>query len=247
MLPRRASPTVRNRCDYRRAMLIAEDLVLLLTDDASGHRSTDSTTFSYVLAGAVLLELAMIGRVDVAGRGETVKRDRLVLRDDSPTDDAILDAGLSRLARLEGRKPRDVIGKLSKGLSDDLYARLVERGILRPEESKVLGLVPRRRWPAVDIAHEAAIRTQIRQSIDLREPLEPRIAALVSLLSAVDQVPAVVGSGEGLSKREIRKRGKQVAAQAWAPQAVREAVEAVNAAVIAGVVAATSAAAVGSS
>ena len=43
-------------------MLIAEDLLLLLTDDTSG--STPAVAVEILLAGANLVELALIGRVD---------------------------------------------------------------------------------------------------------------------------------------------------------------------------------------
>ena len=224
-------------------MLIAEDLILLLTDDESGSRTVGSTEFSYALAGAILLDLSLMGRVDVAERGESVKSGRLVVRDAAPTDDPILDLALERLASREGRKPRDVISVLSKRLSDDLYERLTRRGVLRLQPSKVMGLFPRRRWPSQDVAHEDEVRRQIVQTvISPGVVIEPRIGALTSLLSAIDKLPLVVRPDQvGLSKREIRKRGKDIAAQGWAPKAVRQAVEAVNAAMMAAVMVATTA------
>jgi Golgi phosphoprotein 3 (GPP34) len=76
-------------------MLIAEDLLLLLYGDESGKPVLASTELDYALAGAVLLELAMLGRIDVAGTGETVRSGRLVVRDPSPTGSAILDERLT--------------------------------------------------------------------------------------------------------------------------------------------------------
>lgn len=225
-------------------MLIAEELLLLLTDDTTGAKSADSTKFPYALGGAILLELSMTGRVDVAEKGEQVKAGRLVIRDGSPTDDAVLDLALERLAKREGRKPRDVISHLSKGLADALYERLTERGVLRLEESKVLGVFGRKRWPAADVEHESVLRAAIVDAVTgSHTSIDPRIGALVSLLSAIDKVPMVVVPGQvGLTKGEIRKRGKQIADQAWAPAAVKQAVDAVNAAMTAAMVATTVAA-----
>ena len=50
-------------------MLIAEELLLCLTDEESGATRVDSTKLTYALAGALLLELSLMGRVDVAERG----------------------------------------------------------------------------------------------------------------------------------------------------------------------------------
>lgn len=229
-------------------MLIAEELILLLTDE-SGARQVGGTQFSYVLAGAVLLELSLLGKVDVAERGEPVKTGRLIVRDPAPTGDAILDVAMERLSRKEGRKPRDVIAALSKRLGDDVYARLAQRGVVRAEHSKVLGLFPQRRWPSVDTAHERRVRDRIVQTV--AQPgltIEPTVGALISLLSSIDKLPKVAEPDlVGVSKREVRKRGKAIAAQDWAPKAVRDAVAAVNYATMAAVTAATTAAAASSS
>lgn len=72
-------------------MLVAEDLLLLLTDDASGKFVVDRTGMGLALAGACVLELAERGRVGVAVEGEAVRRGRLVVRDPVPTGDAVLD------------------------------------------------------------------------------------------------------------------------------------------------------------
>jgi Golgi phosphoprotein 3 (GPP34) len=46
--------------------LLAEDVLLLLLDDASGKPIVDGTKLDRVLAGALLLELALAGRVTPA-------------------------------------------------------------------------------------------------------------------------------------------------------------------------------------
>ena len=66
---------------------------------------------------------------------------------------------------------------LSKQLSDDLYDRLTRRGVLRLEQSKVMGLFPRRRWPSQDVAHEDELRRQIVQTVmSPGVEIEPRLA-----------------------------------------------------------------------
>lgn len=230
---------------YHRNVLIAEDLLLLLTDDVTGRPQADSVKLPHALAGAVLLELAMAGKVDVAGDSARVKAGRLVVTDASPTGDEILDEALATIREREGKKPQAVLSKLHKGLRDKLYERLAERGILRGERDKVLGLFPRTSWPAGDVLHEQQVRAAISATLggDGRE-IEARIGALISLLSAIDAVTKVVDPHAfGIEKRELKRRAKSIAEQNWASEAVRKAVAAVNTTTTMAIVAGSTAAA----
>jgi hypothetical protein len=85
-------------------MLIAEDLLLLLTDDDTG-KAAGSTQVDLGIAGALMADLALVGRVDIAAAGEQVKKGRLVVRDASPTGDGMLPSGASISSQGE-RRPR---------------------------------------------------------------------------------------------------------------------------------------------
>ncbi|MBB2924538.1 GPP34 family phosphoprotein [Cellulomonas cellasea] len=222
-------------------MILAEDVLLLLTDDVTGKPVVDTTRLDLALAGAVLLDLATAGRVDVSGPGEPVKPGRVVVRDPRPTGDGVLDEGLRRISAKGPRKPASVVPELAKKLRPELLARLVERGVLRLQEGKVLGIFPTSAWPAVDPAYEDGLRRGLHDVLVVGRTPTPREAALVSMLQGVDQVPRVLGD-VGVPKRELRQRAKAVAHGGFADAAVKGAVEAVNAAVMAGVMAATVAA-----
>ncbi len=220
-------------------MLIAEELLLLLTDVESGAPLADRTSLTYALAGANLLELSLAGKVDVAGPADSVKKGRLVVRDRSPTDDQLLDHALGVLAERGNKRPRDVIRHLAKGVRTDVYTRLAERGLVRRVDSKVLGLFPRTRWPIADPAQRERLRYPVEQLVlGQGSQADPHVSALVSLLAAIDKLPRVVPpENVGLSKRQIRQRGKEISADSWAPQAVKDAVAAVNAAMTGAIVA----------
>lgn len=220
--------------------MIAEDLLLLLTDDATGRPQADSVKLPHALAGALLLELALAGKVDVAGDNARVKAGRLVVTDASPTGDEILDEALATIREREGKKPQAVLSKLHKGLRDKLYERLADRGILRREQDKILGLFPRTSWPAGDQAHEQRVRAAIAEAVVHGRQAEARTGALISLLSAIDAVTKVVDpNAYGIGKRELKRRAKAVAEQTWASEAVRKAVEAVNSTMTAAVIGAS--------
>ncbi len=220
-------------------MLIAEDLLLLLTDDETGRPQADSVKLTHALAGAVLLELALVGKVDVAERNARVKAGRLIVTDASPTGDAVLDAALATIRDREGKKPQDVLGKIQKGLRDSLYERLAERGILRRERDKILGLFPRTSWPAADQAHEQRVHAAIADALRHARQAEPHIGGLISLLSAIDKATKVVDpKAHGIERRELKRRAKAVEEQSWAAAAVRKAVETATASTAAGAAAA---------
>lgn len=219
-----------------RDVLIAEDLLLLVTDDATGKPIVGSTELDHALAGGVLLELAMCGRVDVEKGTGVVRGDRVVVADASRTGDSVLDDALSRIVEKSRRKPDSVVGALRKGLRARLYEGLADRGILRMEQGRVLGLFPSTRWPAVDSAHERQLRHALHDALVVGVEPQPRIGAIVSLLYAIKAVPKVVDSRE--HKRVVQARAKAIAEGAWAAAAVRKAVEAVNAATVAAVAAA---------
>jgi hypothetical protein len=216
-------------------VLIAEDLLLLVTDDATGKPIVGSTELEHALAGGLLLELAMSGRVDVEKGAGFGRGDRVVVTDASPTGDSVLDDALSRVAE-KPRKPDSVVAGLRKGLRARLYERLADQGILRTEQGRVLGLFPSTRWPAVDSAHERRLRQELHDVLVVGVEPQPRTAAVVSLLHAIKAVPKVVGSRE--DKKAAQARAKAITEGAWAAAAVRKAVDAVNAATVAAVAAA---------
>lgn len=225
---------------YGRGMLLAEDILLLLTEDQTGKVVVDTSTLELALAGAVLLELALAGRVDVAGPGEAVKPGRVVVRDASPAGDPLLDAALARIAGVSPRKPDSLLSTLKKGLVDEVRARLVHRGILRWEQGRVLGIFPTNRWPAEDSRHEDTVRRALFDVLVTGRTPTAVEAGIVSILLAVDKVH-VVFPGTGLARRELKARAKAISQGSFASEAVRKAIEAINAAVMATIVAATAA------
>lgn len=228
-------------------MLLAEDLLLLLTDDDSGRLVVSGEQVDVALGGARLIELTLLGRVDVTGEGEG-RKGRLVVRDRARLEDPVLDDALGICVAHEGKKPQSVVGPLGKRLRAHLYDRLVDQGVLRAEQGKVLGIFPTRSWPAADAAHERQVRAALEQALLTTLPPEPRTAALVSLLLALRTVHKVVPPKQhALSRRDLDRRAKEIADGDWGSAAVRKAVDAMAAATMAAVTAATSAAAIGSS
>ncbi|WP_447925211.1 GOLPH3/VPS74 family protein [Georgenia muralis] len=206
-------------------MLLAEDLVLLLTDDKTGRLIVDQLRRDLVLSGAVVHQLTELGRLRVTGRDEELRPGRLVVADGSPTGDDLLDATLERLAGRKPEKPKNALGGIGKGLYQRLLEHLAARGILRLEVDRVLGLFPRTAWPAVDSTHEDGVRRGLSDVLVVGRTPTPHELTLIALLDAVGQVPAVL-PGSDVSRRELRRRARAVAEDGgFAATAVRKALD----------------------
>jgi hypothetical protein len=220
--------------------LIAEDLLLLLLDDSKGTVSTWGKTDA-VLGGALLAELAVMGLVTVDEQSSIFRTDKVHATDGAPTDlDPLLAGALAEIAEKD-RKASTLVGRIGKGLEDQLAARLADRGILQRREGKLLGLFPRTTWPVADTSHEAEVRMRITAClVDDAQPDE-RTGALIALLAAIDQAHSAVTEGTSAKKRDLEKRAKQIAEGQWAAKAVKAAVDAATAAMVGAVVASTAA------
>ncbi len=117
---------------------LAEELVLLMLNEQSGYlEMVPGWNFSCVMAGAVIADLALEGRIDS-------DLNRLYLTDPTPTGDSLLDPTLKEIA--ESRETSDMQYWIERtaGRSDEIVTttldRLVERKILDYESGGFWGL-----------------------------------------------------------------------------------------------------------
>ena len=207
--------------------LVAEDLLLLLLDDESGALGTSHV--QPALGGALLVELALAGAVEVEERTGAWRTAKVLAVEGAAPGDPLLHDAYETVAQ-KPRTAQDLVDRLGKGAKDQLAERLVGRGILRRDETRVLGLFPRTRWPAVDSTHEDEVRRALTATLVQGAEPDQRTGALVALLSALDKAHRVVDH-EGLPSREVRRRAKQLADGDWAAKAVRDAISASTAAI----------------
>jgi hypothetical protein len=216
-------------------LLLCEQTLLIALDDERG-RDTSQWGSDAGLAGALLLDLADRGLIDVDGNG------KVVALDGPATGAPLLDEAHAAIRDDDKRRnARGWVQRLPRALKplrDRVAHGLVERGILTEEHSKLLGLVPRTRYPTADPAPERELRARLEAVLlDGQDPTA-REALLIGLLEPLELIGGLVPRDR---RRDARKRAKQVAEQGIAGTAVRDAVRAVQAAVMAAVVAATTA------
>lgn len=224
--------------------LIAEDLLQLLLDDEKGTLAAASSERP-LFGGALLVELALGALVEIEEKTSVwrTSKVRAVPGVGQPADPLLAEA-LATVAE-KPRSAPDLTTRLGKAVRPRLLERLVDRGVLERRDGKVLGLFPHTTWPAVDLRREREVRQRLQDVLVAGVDPDPRTGALVALLAAVDQAHRVVDRG-ALSVGEVKKRAEQVSTGAWAAQAVRDAVRATQAAMLAAI-AAGGAAAAGSS
>jgi golgi phosphoprotein 3 len=174
---------------------LGEEITLLSLDDETGRPvGRAGMAPDRALAGALLMELALAGRLDT-------DRDRLILVDAAPTGDAALDAALARLAAPGA--PSDARGAIPLLARDAAAARavildrLVARGVLQRVDERLLWILPDRRYPkAPGRAEVTEARARLRALLLEGEIPDPHDALLLGLARAAGLLPLIFSAAE---------------------------------------------------
>lgn len=160
-------------------MILAEEIVLLTLDDESGHElGRTGMAAGLALAGAVLMELSLAGRVDTDGH-------HLLLPSAAPTGVPVLDSSLRLLTQ---ETPADSRAALMLLLREGYSRReavldgLVAMGLLRRESGRFLRLFSGR-YPKVAGRRETdEVRRRLRALAFSQDIPDPRDALLFGLV-----------------------------------------------------------------
>ncbi|MGW7514290.1 GOLPH3/VPS74 family protein [Streptomyces sp. NPDC054796] len=210
--------------------LIVEDLTLLMMDDKSGAIAGAGTLY-YTLGGAVLVELGLGGHVTVDENDSGLNGVKVRAVEGDPLPDPVLRAAQDKVAgRVRG--VQTLLIQIGTGLRETVLDRLVERGMLRRESRKTLGVFRSTATTAADTSHKEALVARVRAVlIDGEEP-DDRTAALIGLLLASGTLPSLYRSVPWSG--EVYKRAKALERESWGAAAVNTAVLRTMAAVSAG-------------
>lgn len=175
-------------------LTLLEELELLSLDDKTGaHLPLLPEALGYALAGAILADLEMAGRITTDGK-------TLEVINPAPTGNSLLDPWLERLAASPQTHP---IGYWLSVFSDHKPAietaalnQLIARGILKREDRKILWVFGLRRYPTLHNEERVEVRTRLAKLILGDEPPPHFDATLVSLLIGCHLLPAVLGADE---------------------------------------------------
>ncbi|MGB4777389.1 GOLPH3/VPS74 family protein [Microbacterium sp.] len=197
---------------------LAEDLLLVLFQPDSGTIAGENTLF-YVLAGAVLAELALDERVTSTTAGLGVTSIRAV--DGRAPADPILRSAWDHVSG-KAHPVQTVLPAIGPPLRQPLLDRLISRGDIRREKRKALGLFD----TTVLIDGGSGRRSELLRDVraflvDGAEPT-PRVAALAGLLwgsGTLPQFDAVIPWSSA-----VIARAQQLERDHWGAGAVAEAV-----------------------
>jgi len=161
-------------------LTFTEEIVLLALDDKTGAQlPLPVTALGYGLAGAVLADLAVAGKIDTDAK-------QLTVLDTSPTGDPLLDPWLELIAADKTVHPvaywLQVLFDRAREIEQPALDRLIERGILKRQDKKILWVIGLRRYPTVDGHERTEVRTRLGQLILGDDLPDPRDAILISLL-----------------------------------------------------------------
>lgn len=215
---------------------IAEDLALLLLDNASAQPALDWARRDRVLSAAVLLDLAHACRIRPAVDNEPVEAGRLVALIGPEPIDPVLAPALQMLLR-RPMSPAAAIAKLRRQTTGIVLSQLERGGHIhrvRLQGNGFSGYGGFKRvhaWPLLDRTRVDEIRGALMSVLLDHSSPDPAMAALIALLHTVDGLSAVLSLNERAWECALSRAG-DIASGSWVRESEPELAE-VNLAVTA--------------
>ncbi|MFF3866842.1 GPP34 family phosphoprotein [Micromonospora sp. NPDC001898] len=181
---------------------LAEELLLLAYDDESGKATMPRISLDLGMAAAVLIELALAGRITYADGN-------LVVADPTGTGEPTLDEVLARMAADTPHTPSSWVQRLRHGLRDRILGDLVARGAVRDVEETELGFINVHRYPTADASMEEDTRRRLAEALADGQLPDERTAALATLVAVLRMEPALGLTGD--AARDARVRLEEIA------------------------------------
>jgi Golgi phosphoprotein 3 len=208
-------------------LTLAEEVLLLLHDEQRGRFfDVPDMLLHTALAGSALMELALLGRIDT-------DLAELTLIDATPTGEPVLDGPLARIAAVPGgHSTADWLDQLrvqGQEIRTAAIARLIERGILRQQDGRVLWVFESRRYPLVDGRQQQEVKLRIAQLLLSDDIPDPRDTMIVALAEACGLLRRVFSDEE---LRRSRDRIRQIIRLDLIGRTVSTAVEDLQALVV---------------
>jgi golgi phosphoprotein 3 len=159
---------------------IAEEFLLLSLDDEKGVVCNQPFMGQeFGLAGAVLMELALMGRL-------RVDQQKLIMLDDTPTGNQIFDDALAMIgSQQDDEGAKYWVWKLGihiQEIKEYFISHLIELGILEKKEQNILWIYRRKCYPMIDDKVEREDKERIRRIVLDGEEPGSRDVVLISLM-----------------------------------------------------------------
>ncbi|MEI6251265.1 MAG: GPP34 family phosphoprotein [Mycobacteriaceae bacterium] len=193
---------------------IAEDLLLLLLDNAEEQPQLDRAPLGRALAGALILDLAFDCRVRPTLSDEPLPAGHLTaLAGSVPVDPAVRPTW----ALLQQRPiaPADAIAEMRKRAEDDVLDHLLRTGQIHQIQLSAHRLRRNHyRWPVKNRGRVAVARAELLGVLFEQRRPEPVMAAVICLLHGVRGLDAVLSLNDA-GARAVDERAREIADGAW--------------------------------
>ena len=170
---------------------LADELLLLGYDDDTGREITSRIALDLGMAAAILVELALRGRLAIIDGAVSVL-------DPTPTGDPIADGVLGRIAVDTPHSAASWVQRLRHALRERVLASLVERGVIREQDESAMDYITLHRYPTVDPEPEKDTRARLAAALTGDTVPDERTAALAALVASVRMEPTLGLAGEEL-------------------------------------------------
>lgn len=211
-------------------MLIVEELHMLLLRPDGRVESAVSVNRLYGEIAAVIVDLALHGRIAVSDEKNPVVE--IVSTD--PTGNPILDTTLQRLVPLRGKRLQSLVVRPKLDPLEIVVESLIVQGVLVRGERGFFGWGSAR-TPESDSTPEQALRARLAAVLAGTGAPTQADLALLAILQNLNAAHAILREEcGGLSSRDLKKRIEQLTAGSQAGDAVAKAVnDAITAAMVA--------------
>jgi Golgi phosphoprotein 3 len=182
--------------------LADEIVVLMLRDDIGDIKSGRADSANIAIAGGILMELSLLGRIDT-------DLTSLFIIDPKPVGDELLDPVLHQIAAEPVKRSSlwwiERLTLHNRDLTSSVLGRLVDAGILRVEDRQFLWVFSRRAYPKNSGREEREAKARLMSVIFDDTVPTPRDTLLLSLADSTGVLD------EMLSSEEMRKASERIA------------------------------------
>ncbi len=160
----------------------AEEILLLLLEDEDGRMiHVPELSMRCVLAGAVLMELALADKIDT-------DLEKLVVLNTDRTGDEMMDLALERISATDREEAArywvEHLARDAETFRTMALDRLVEKNILNRVDDRLFWVFKTRRYPMVDGSAEREVKLRIMDILFRDTIPEPRDIVIICLVDA---------------------------------------------------------------
>ena len=183
-----------NDKNENRNITLAEEVLLLLLDEKKGTLiQVPQLTLHFVLAGAILMELAIKNKVD-----SDIESFYIINKD--PTGEPVLDFILNKVGSSSSNQDLkywvNAIADEGADILENSINRLIERGILGRTEKRILWVVKTETYPTIDQSVERESKRRVLNILYSDDIPNQEDIVLVSLLDACNMLRTLIGQAE---------------------------------------------------